>query len=276
MVRVDFNNRTRFKLDGRNIVDPINFDDSDKELARNETYLGMVAQFSNNLIFVKNGADYITYVKNTYGINKDIVITKEEMNPKTDVWELSYTGFLDMSTYSIENNQVSVKINSGGLQKLLKVRESEKVEIDRLLSIDGNTIDAPINEIQVSLQTKAIQIKSNWKTEKTTTDNYLEMSDTSTDGNTGARSAGIPFPIITNAEGSVDQAISYGSYVNERGHDYGISKGTSGQMLYANAETVYNLTSFSIKNLSFKFDLIKPKIPLALENVFHGLRVLRD
>ena len=257
MIQTDFVNRTRFKLDGRVIVDPVNWNDSDKEYARNETYFGLVATFSNNLIFVKNGSDYITFVKKTYGINKDIVITKEEMNPKTDIWELVYTGYLDLSTYSLENNQVSVKINSGGLQKLLKARESEQVEISRGISIDGVAITDPIPEITVSLKNKAIQIKSFWKSEKTTTDNYLEMSDTSTDGNTGARSAGIPFPIITNAEGSVDQAISYGSYVNERGHDYGISKGTSGQMLYANAETVYNLTSFSIKNLSFKFDLVK-------------------
>ena len=45
MVRVDFNNRTRFKLDGRTIIDPINWDDSDMELARNETYYGVVASF---------------------------------------------------------------------------------------------------------------------------------------------------------------------------------------------------------------------------------------
>ncbi len=257
MIQTDFVNRTRYKLDGRLIVDPIGWQDSDMELARNETYFGVVATFSNNLIFVKNGADYITYVKKTYGINKDIVITKEEMNPKTDIWELVYTGFLDLSTYSLEKKQVSIKINSGGLQKLLKARESEQVEISRGISIDGVEITEPIPEIQVSLKNKAIQIKSFWKSEKTTTDNYLEMSDTSTDGNVGARSAGIPMPIITNAEGSVDQAISYGSYVNERGHDYGISRGASGQMLYANAETVYNLTSFSIKNLSFKFDLVK-------------------
>lgn len=254
--KLDFVNRTRIKLDGRIVIDPINYDNSDMELARNEVYFGVVANFSNNLIFVKNGADYITFVKNTYGINKDIIITKEEMNPKTDVWELVYTGFIDLSTYSLENRQVSVKINSGGLQKLLKARESEQVEISREISIDGNKIDAPIPEIEVSLKTKAIQIKSFWKSEKTTPDNYLEMSDESNDGNTGARSAGLPFPIINNSEGA-DQAILYGSNVNERGHDYGISQGTTGQMLYANVDEEYNLKNVSINNLTFRFDFIK-------------------
>lgn len=256
MVKVDFVNRTRIKLDGRTVVDPINYDDSDMEYARNETYYGVVASFSNNLIFVKNGADYITFVKKTYGINKDIIITKEEMNPKTDIWELVYTGYLDLSTYSLENNQVSVKINSGGLQKLLKSRESEQVEISRGISIDGKTIDSAIPEVQVSLKTKAIQIKSFWKSEKTTTDNYLIMEDSSNDGNTGARSAGIPFPIINNSAGA-DQAILYGANVNERGHDDGIHQGTTGQMLYANVEEEYNITNLSIKGLTFKFDLIK-------------------
>src|SRR4051812_39930779 len=144
MVRTDFNNRIRYKLDGRIIIDPKGFQESDLEFARNETYFGIVSNFSNNLIFVKNGADYITFVKNTYGINKDIIITKETQNSQTDIWELDFTGFLDLSTYSIENGQVSCKINSGGLEKLLKARESEQVEIDRALSIDGVKIDSAI------------------------------------------------------------------------------------------------------------------------------------
>jgi hypothetical protein len=38
----------------------------------------------------------------------------------------------------MEDNQLSVKFNSGGLQEDIKSREDESVEVDRLTSIDGS------------------------------------------------------------------------------------------------------------------------------------------
>lgn len=246
MVRVDFNNRIRYKLDGRIIIDPIGFDNSDQELARNETYFGIVSQFSNNLIFVRNGADYITSIKNTYGINRDIILTKEEQNPQTDIWELVYTGHLDLSTYELENSQVSIKINSGGLEKLLKARESEQVEINRTTAIDGTPITEQIEEIGVSLKGKAIQLVSDWKSEANTPDNYCAISDIS--AFSGTSTSGIPFPIINNTEFE-DQAILYGSNVTENVSSGDIN-GTVGQMFFFNSEKKHTL------NVSLELDAI--------------------
>lgn len=231
-IQTDFANRTRFKLDGRIIIDPKGFNESDLEFSRNDTYFGIGPVFSNNLTFVKNGADYITFVKNTYGINKDIQIIKEVQNSQTDIWELDFSGFLDLSTYTSENGQVNCKINSGGLEKLLKARESEQVEIDRALSIDGIAITKAIPEITVNLTGKAIQIVSDWASTVTSPNNNCVLSHTSEDGDTGAFSSGIVFPIINNSIGE-DQEILYGSNVSQDNQSGGVTYGTEGQMFYA-------------------------------------------
>lgn len=239
-IQTDFANRTRFKLDGRIIIDPKGFNESDLEFSRNDTYFGIGPVFSNNLTFVKNGADYITFVKNTYGINKDIQIIKEVQNSQTDIWELDFSGFLDLSTYTSENGQVNCKINSGGLEKLLKARESEQVEIDRALSIDGISITKAIPEITVNLTGKAIQIVSDWASTVTSPDNYCQLGDRSRIGSTGAVSSGIVFPIINNSIGE-DQEILYGSNVSQRDQSGGVTRGTNGQMFYANSVKKHSL-----------------------------------
>lgn len=249
-IQTDFTNRIRFKLDGRIIIDPKGFDESDLEFSRNSTYFGIGPVFSNNLIFVKNGADYITFVKNTYGINKDIQITKEVKNSQTDIWELDFSGFLDLSTYVSENGQVACKINSGGLEKLLKARESEQVEIDRVLSIDGASITKVIPEITVNLTGKAIQIVSDWVSTISSPDNYCFLDHGSREGDNGSFSSGIVFPITNNSEGEY-QSILYGSNVSQSDNPEGVTRGTEGQMFYANSVRPHTLKV----NIDFSFVL---------------------
>jgi len=42
-----------------------------------------------------------------------------------------------LSTYQFENNQIKLKFNSGGLESILKSKESQMIEIDRKETIDG-------------------------------------------------------------------------------------------------------------------------------------------
>lgn len=124
------------------IQEPIGWRADGKEFARNKKYHGIFTKFSNNLKFIEDGADYIKIIYSLYGINTDLRLTRKEKHPKTDVWTKSYDGYLDLSTYSIENKQVSIKFNSSGLEQLIKSRESEKVEIERTDSIDGDLLSA--------------------------------------------------------------------------------------------------------------------------------------
>jgi hypothetical protein len=120
-----------------------NWSDDEKEYARNTDYDGIVAKYSNSLEFVEEGMRFIVFIDDTYGINADIFLRKEEMHPRTDAWHQVYSGYLDLSTLEKNENSVTVQLSSGGLEQLVKARESEQVEIDRLTTLDGATLPFP-------------------------------------------------------------------------------------------------------------------------------------
>ena len=196
-----YNDRVRYTLKNKNlgsliITEPIGWDDDEKEFSRNEEYHGIFAKFSNSLKFIDSGQEYIQTILDIYGINEEIQLTKDERHPKTDVWTLSYSGYLDLSTWATENNQISIKFNSGGLEQLLKSREGEKVEIDRITTIDGNPIPE-LQTIDVELLGRRIFLKSDLKGKET--DNYLDLAIFSNDGNDRSRGGAFPMEIINRS-----------------------------------------------------------------------------
>src|SRR5690606_10104776 len=104
------------------IDEPIGWENDEKELSRNDDYHGIFIKHSNNLKFIGDGAEYITLTYAIYGINARVILRKRERHPHNNLWEVSYLGFLDMSTYSVEKGVVSVKFNSSGMEQLLKTR----------------------------------------------------------------------------------------------------------------------------------------------------------
>ena len=119
------------------ISEPIGWKADDNEFIRSKKFHGVMTQMTNNLKFTNDGRSYINTVRNTYGINANLRLVKDEKDPITDIWTRAYDGFLDLSTWSEEDKKVSVKFNSSGLLKLLKSREGEKIELERLETIDG-------------------------------------------------------------------------------------------------------------------------------------------
>lgn len=163
-VNPTYNDRVEYLLQhidyGSLVVDePIGWQTDEKELARHEDYHGIFAKFSNNLKFIRDGADYITLIYTVYGINANILLRRRERHPQTNVWEISYTGVLDLSTYQKENNEVSCKFNASGLEQILKSRENEKVEIDRTDTLDGSLID-PLEFQTAILEGRRIFLKT--------------------------------------------------------------------------------------------------------------------
>jgi len=162
-IQTDFYDRVRYELrhsSGAQIItEPIGWDSSEKEFSRHETYHGMVANFSNSIKFVESAKDFIETVFKDYGVNAKIEIIRSEKHPKTDKWTVIYRGFLDLTTFKKENNQVAVKINNGGLLSLLKSRVNEKLELDRTTSLDGNDISG-LDTVSVSFTTRQIPLES--------------------------------------------------------------------------------------------------------------------
>lgn len=225
-----FNDRVRYTLKSKNldpliITEPIGWENDEKEFTRNENHHGIIAKFSNSLKFIGSGADYIQYILELYGINEEIKLIREEKHPHTDIWTLTYSGYLDLSTWTKEKNQVSVKFNSGGLEQLLKSRESEKIEIDRLTTIDGKSIPS-LNTIDVELEGRRIFLKT--KYEKETATGTVTLDVQSDAGNTRRGTTGYPLKLVNKSHENAQNVLSYSS-----GND---TIGSTGMMFFANSD----------------------------------------
>lgn len=201
--------RVRFILQNDNlgsliIEEPIGWDNDEKELTRHKDYHGIFPKFSNNLKFQGQAYDYLKAIYDVYGINAEVRLVKDEKHPKTDQWTRSYFGYLDMSTRQIEENKISFKFNSGGLEMEIKARESESVEITRNTTLDGLPLsDLPINEVE--LDGRRIFLKTLWEADEV--NNSIFMGVRSSDGNTRGLTAGYPFKLITKSHDEAHSVI---------------------------------------------------------------------
>lgn len=224
------------------ITEPIGWQTDEKEYARNEKYHGIFAKFSNSLKFVDNGADFINFIRNVYGINADIRLIREEQHPHTDVWMRSYDGYLDLSTYETENGQVSVKFDASGLEKMLSSRESEKIEIERLDTMDGLPLPALVTK-NVMLEGRRIFLKSIWDVEEA--NNTAVLYNFTRAGNQRGETIGVPLHLAVrsheNAE-SVVAGMAFGDNSYDRNGD-------------GNASAMFILASNRVRRIRVKFDL---------------------
>jgi len=255
MGNLNYFDRVRYTLYNKNqgsliIEEPIGWHSDEKELARHETYHGIVSRFSNSSKFIGSGKDFIQLIYDIEGINAEIKLKREEKHPKTDLWTLTYSGYLDLSTYECEGNQVSIKFNSGGLEQLLKARESEQIEIDRTTTIDGKTI-AEIQPITVALEGRRIFLKS--KYEVNATDNAVALYNESNAGNVRNQTVGMPLAVINKSHEQAQDVLS-GNTADE-------TTGTTGMMFFANSDKKRTLHVKT--NFTFKFNISQVKIDTA-------------
>lgn len=254
MIQVIPSDRVRYTLRNRYfqdliIVEPEGWDTDEKEYQRHKDYGGIFAQFSNSLKFVKNGMDFINMVDDLYGINEDIQLIREERNPESDIWELTYKGFLDLSTKEIEDDKVSIKFNSGGLEQALKSRDSEAVELDRITTMDGDAIPE-LNPIQIQLDGRNINLISEFiiKPEN----NSVRMENFTSDGNT--RGSTIAVPLFLNSISHENaQSPLQGTLTGDNSWDR-TGNGETGNMFFANSDKlrVFRLTFTIVFTVKFQ------------------------
>lgn len=203
-----YNDRIRYTLYNKSqgslvITEPIGFQNDEKELTRHEQYHGIISRFSNSSKFIGSGKEFIQLIYDIEGINAEIKMKREERHPLTDAWTLSYSGYLDLSTWETENNQVSVKFNSGGLEQALKARESEQVEVDRTSTIDGKTIPE-LQTITVAMDGRRIFLKTKYEVQEV--ENKVILYN-QTNGQTRGRTAPVPLNIVNKSHESAQNPI---------------------------------------------------------------------
>jgi hypothetical protein len=253
-VNQGYNDRVQFflqnsELGSLEITEPIGWNNDEKELERHKDYHGIFPKFSNSLKFIGTAYDYLKLADELYGVNVDVRLVKNEKHPKTDVWTRTYDGYLDFTTFSEEDNQISIKFNSGGIEAKLKSSESEDVEITRTTTLDGQ----PLEELelkQVELDVRRIFLKSIWQTD-TDNNNEIELSVESNDGNTRRLTKSFPLNLINRSHDEASSSI-FGSEGNE-------NIGSVGMMIIRESEFNRNL---AIKGSYIKFKpLIKSPYP---------------
>jgi len=253
-INPQFNNRVEYTLKNKNFgelvtIEPIGWTDDDKEYSRHEKYDGIVAKFSNSLKFIGDAAEYIQLIYDIDGIMADVELTRRERHPQTDVWTLTYSGFLDLSTWSRENRvQVMVKFNSGGLEQELKARESESVEVDRTTTFDDTKIPE-LNTIDVELDGRRIFLQTKFATKAS--DNIAKLSN-QTNGNTRGSTIAVPLSLVNKSHESA-QAPVQGVLVGDNTWDR-TGKAEPGNLFFAISDRDRDL-KVSLK-LTFKVNII--------------------
>ncbi|WP_109437816.1 hypothetical protein [Aquimarina sp. AU119] len=144
-----FNDRVRYILRGENFEefkitdigdDPIGWDQDTRKIERSKKSNSFITKYSENLEFVKESATRLYRHARQFGTKSNVTLTRQERNPKTDLFEDIYTESLDMKEYTYKDNKFSTKFLSGGFDELIKNQMSEKYELDREDDINGNPI----------------------------------------------------------------------------------------------------------------------------------------
>lgn len=223
------------------ITEPDGWKTDDKEYARVDDYDGIFTKFSNNLTFFGDGKDFLKLIKSIYGPDTDVILRRRERHPQTNRWLLSYLGYLDFTTYIFENNSVQIKFNSSGLEDIIKTRGTEKIEIERLDTMDGDTIPELTTE-KVYHEGRRIFLKSDYAVSET--NDSVKAAVDSNAGNTRTQTVALPLVIGTNQH----QDIAQSPYFNQTGSE---NTGDIGMMFLLNIDRDRN---FNI-DLSFASDI---------------------
>jgi len=212
-VNQGYNDRIRYILRNINftdktIIEPEGWRSDQVELERSKESHGVFQQFSNHLKFVLDGAEHIKLIRQLYGIQAEIKLIREERDPVSDIWNQTYYGFLDLSTYENEDGKVSVKFNSGGMEQLLKSRDTEQVEIDRITTIDRYPID-DLQPIVIDIDGREIFLKSDYKVESDA--NSVEMTNHTDAGNVRGSTVGIPLHLVSKSHENAQSVLPGGN-----------------------------------------------------------------
>ena len=237
----------RDSLGNLEISEPIGWEEDEKEFKRSTDVHGVFINLSNNLEFPRGdeynngGYDRLRQIYDLEGINAVVLLIKEEKF--NGVWEESYRGYLDFSTFSRQNNIAKIKFNESGLYEKIKARQSEKIELERTTTLDdAETQIEPLVKQTANLDGRAILIVSQFnkttsrtqveiasgdnKVTLTRDDNFMELNH-----NNGKRyeAIAVPISLATEIDGNTASVQSYDIRENGLFYENG---GTTATMFY--------------------------------------------
>jgi len=274
----EYFNKYRYSLRGplgvKYISDPIGWDEDSKVFKRSTDAHGVFVSLSNDLQFYvgdrdnDGGYNYIKETYDTYGINVNVILVKEE--DLEGAWLELYRGNLDFSTYQRLQHTIKIKFNESGVYEKIKARHAEPLELDRLDTMDGTVLpelsveDLILEGRKILIVNRLTRTDGNGKTRiEVNNDLFLtnEKSVSVMEAHYGPanRWAAFALPLTAVAEQSGNVQSVWNYLINENGNSYFAQD--EANMIYSIADYDIQLTIDIDINLSYNqtnlFEFVK-------------------
>lgn len=143
--------------DWTEVEEPDGWDAVSFKMMRSDKYTGFENVYSDNLVFVNDGADYLKAIFDIYLF--DALIDFKWEFYCNGVLDDSFIGAVNMITYSEFNNEVSVKVEDSSFSRKVLNRIDTIVNLDKETSIEGVAI-SPMDKLLIPLHSKVISLQA--------------------------------------------------------------------------------------------------------------------
>lgn len=151
----------KFKINGTEVEEPIGWDALEVTLQRDPIFHGLQNIFSDNITFWDTGAQIIREAYETDGIDAQLVFLAQYSCDGGITYNTFISGILNAYFYSITNNEVTIKIEPSGFQRLLKNRLDSQINLNSSVSMDGLPMSS-VDPFDLHLHSKEIKYKSTY------------------------------------------------------------------------------------------------------------------
>lgn len=150
------------------VEEPVGWKTSSKKLSRSKTTGEFLEKNAKDLEFIGKGREYLKTADAVYGSNCKVRYTIVKQNPKDATGFFKDTYFVDLESHKDKDGKYKVKVDEGGLAKIIKSKQNEKLEIDRKTSLDEKHISSiEKKELELSGRKIFLETKLNAIEDKT-------------------------------------------------------------------------------------------------------------
>jgi hypothetical protein len=142
---------------GRKLLryEPLGTDQLAISLHRDPKTHGMATEYTAQLSFVKDGRAYVQRAYDAAGIEADVHITAEQLDPNAFEWRPYYTGRVNYTAAEFTATQVKVNLEQSNFQQKFLARSSVQVDLLSGTSVSGAVGPTPAPQL-VSLHSRAL------------------------------------------------------------------------------------------------------------------------
>lgn len=129
------------------------------DTVRHLEYHGIFSDVSKDITFTGDAAILLNNIYENEGVQSNVKLIRKLRHQLTDKWVIDYSLAVDFTERIKNKTSVKVKLNSGGLNDLIKSRADNDVEIEKLEDMDGKIL-SPINFVDLYASGRRIYLVS--------------------------------------------------------------------------------------------------------------------